>query len=402
LFTAVVGVALRRLSPVLAVLVVAAMGRSTPAGAQEETSGPPRDAALNAVLQLQDAFAAVAERVFPSVVIVTSYVRKEPSAAKSDSQSGQWRESGEKELYPGFHKLYSGSGVVIGEAGQVISLRQFVVTPDGEPADLVDVETQDGRRALSRIVGVEPTLNIAVLEFIALPKRFAPQFEPATIGDSDSMRIGYWAIAAGDPSGPEKTFSPGVLSAQPERRCYQDELSATYMLVSSPKLHPEAYGGPLVNIRGELVGITTPRVLEGAPYSGIEYALPINIILPVYNGISVERSFRSPWLGVSVLEMTALRDRLEDPEEFASMLRPRFGIYIDNVFDPSPAARAGIHVGDFLLRLNGEPLTSAFRFQQQLYLAGIGRVAKLEIFRDGELLHLQARVEERPQAAAPR
>ena len=380
--------------------VVSAIGSAL--GAQEQAERPAPTAALEMMSQLQNVFADVAEDVFPSVVIVTSYVRVAPGQAAADSQDAQWRETNAKELYPGFQKLHSGSGVVIGENGQVISLRQFVVTPDGEPADLVDVETQDGRRALSRIVGVEPTLNLAVLEFVAVPRRFAPQFELAQVGDSDSMRVGFWAIALGDPSGPEKAFSAGILSAQPERRCYQDQLSATYMLVSMPKLHPEAYGGPLVNIRGELVGITTPRALQGAPYSGLEYALPINIVLPVYNGISVEQSFRSPWLGISVLEMTALRDRFETSEEFASMVRPRFGIYIDNVFDPSPAAAAGIRVGDFLIRLNGEPLTSAFRFQQQLYLAGIGRVAKLEVFRDGQTLHLETRIGERPPEATPR
>ena len=382
-------------------LCVACVSTSSP-DAQEQAAPAPNRAALEMMSALQNVFADVAEGVFPSVVIVTSYVRVEPSQAAADSQDAQWRETNAKQLYRGFRKLYSGSGVVIGEEGQVISLRQFVVTPDGEPADLVDVETQDGRRALSRIVGVEPTLNLAILEFVAVPRRFAPQFAPAQIGDSDSMRVGYWAIALGDPSGPEKAFSTGILSAQPERRCYQDELSATYMLVSMPKLHPEAYGGPLVNIRGELVGITTPRALQGAPFSGLEYALPINIVLPVYNGISVERSFRSPWLGISVLEMVALRDRYDTEEEFAALVRPRFGIYIDNVFDPSPAAAAGVRVGDFLVRLNGEPLTSAFRFQQQLYLAGIGRLATLEIFRDGQSLQLETRIGERPPEATPR
>lgn len=370
--------------------------------AQEATTRPPRSSALDMMTQLQNVFADVAEDVFPSVVLVTSYVRDEAPDAADDSAGAHWRQAGPRELYPGFRPLRSGSGVVLSDQGQVVTLRQFVVTPDGDLADLVDVETQDGRRALSRIVGVEPTLNLAVLEPVALPKRFAPEFAPLVLGDSDSMRVGYWAIAAGDPSGPEKTFAAGILAAQPERRCYQDELSATYMLVSTPKLHPEAYGGPLVNIRGELVGITVPRVLQGAPDSGLEYALPINIVMPVVNGISVEQSFRSPWLGISVLEITALRERMQNPADFEALVRPRYGIYIDNVFDPSPATRAGIQVGDFLVRLNGEPLTSAFRFQQQLYLAGIGSVAQLEVFRAGQTLHIQAQVEERPTAATPR
>lgn len=369
-----------------------------PAGAQPRQDAP---APIDLAIRLQDAFAGVAARVFPSVVLVTSYMRTPPNAPKKTPTPAEgWQES-EAEGYPGFTKLVAGSGFFV-DGGRVVSLRQFVTQPDGAFADLVDLEAEDGTRALAQIVGVEPTLNLAVLEYaVALPN--APRkTTPVTLGDSDSMQVGHWALALGDPSGPGKVFVPGSVSATPERECYQDQMSATFMLVSSPGLHPEAYGGPIVNIRGQVIGISVPRRMAGVIHTGLEYTLPINIVMPVVKGIAAQQSARSPWLGVSVLEKAALRDQFTDPKAFEALPKPRIGIYVDNVFEPSPAARAGVRVGDFLVRLNGTLLTSVYRFQEQLYLAGIGREAEVEVFRAGQARTLRVTVEVRPPAAVPR
>jgi len=391
----------------LAVVTSGDAARAQPASGSavacvEESAAAAQDC-LDTAVRLQDAFAAVAARVFPSVVCVTSYVRDEPAKAKAKSAAArpnQWREANPAGPYAGFHKLHSGSGLLLGQENHVVTLRQFVTRPTGQPAEVVDVETADGRHLLSRVVGVEPTLGLAVLEFVAVPEHYRPNYVAATLGDSDSIRVGHWTFALGDPSGPAKLFAPGVLAALPERRCYQEQLTATY-LQSALRVHPEAYGGPLVNIRGEVIGITTPHPQQASDCDGIEYALPIDIVLPIYEGICANESFRSPWLGFAVLEIAALRDRMPDPEAFRTLVRPRLGVYIDDVFDPSPAARADIRVGDFLVSFNGQPIFSVYRFQEQLHLTGIGRMGKLEIFRAGQTLVKEVTVEERPEAAVP-
>ena len=395
--------ALRRLLLTLTCLGVAIGVRATGASSEPKAKNPRAREALDSATRLQDAFATVAERVSPSVVGITSYVRQETQEVIPDSTAAPpdpWREVAEGQ-YPGFRQLHSGSGVVIGEACHVLTLRQFVTTPNGEPADLVDVETHDGRHLMSQVLGVEPTLNLAVLEFVPLAPHQPLKCAPATLGDSDSLRVGYWTFALGDPVGPPSFFSPGVLAGLPERRCYQEQLSATYMQAAL-RMHPQAYGGPLVNIRGEIVGITTPRPPQQADFDGLEYALPINIVMPIYEGIRANKSLRSPWLGIAVLEIVDLRQRLPTPEAFRTMVRPRFGIYIDAVFDPSPASRADIRAGDFLISFNGRRLFSVYRFQEQLHLTGIGRPAKLEIFRAGEILLKELVIEERPETARPK
>jgi S1-C subfamily serine protease len=132
--------------------------------------------------------------------------------------------------------------------------------------------------------------------------------------------------------------------------------------------------------------------------------MPINIVAGIARALIAERSISSPWLGFSVLEIAALRARLRGAgtEATRTLRAPLTGIYIDDVYDPSPAARAGVRVGDFLVALDGNRLFSVLDFQKWLYLSGIGREVRLSLFRDGETLELEATIETRPPAATPR
>ena len=112
----------------------------------------------------------------------------------------------------------------------------------------------------------------------------------------------------------------------------------------------------------------------------------------LYDALRAKESRRSPWLGFSVLELT---------RENRTRRSPRTGIYIDGVFDPSPASRAGIRVGDVLTAIDDQRVLSVADFQKSLYLAGIGATVRLHVSRDGEALELPATIEERPEAARP-
>ena len=281
---------------------------------------------------------------------------------------------------------------MVSDDGYILSA-YHVLHPSGttESVQLVDVEFTGDRHVTARVVGLEPTINLAVLKVDA---PFA--VTPIGIGDIDTVRVGSWAIAVGDPEGAERTFSVGTVAARPERDCYQEQLSRTY-LQSSVRIHPESFGGPLLNLQGQVIGINTPRFdsdvenrdLTGA---GSVYALPINLAMTVYEALKVEESKRSPWLGISVLDLTAdVRERYEKT--------PRTGVLIDNVFDPSPASRAGLQVGDFLTHMDTQQILAVPDFQRWLYLYGIGEEMMLKIFRDGEVLEVDVTIEERPESA---
>jgi len=370
----------------------------------EPPPAPVSDDEIGVALQLQDSFAIVAERVLPSTVAVTAYVRK--AEAESDEGEGGPRSEWVKQLnadYPGFEPFNAGSGMVMSADGYVITARHVVLRQDGEAADLIDVEIEGGRHVIARLVGAEPTLNLAVLKALHFDEKKAPKYTPVVLGDSTAIEVGHWAIGLGDPAGPVRFFDAGVLAAKPNRDCYQEQLTATY-LQAALKVHPQCYGGPLVNIRGQVIGMLTPRlpqlgVLADPTNEGLEFALPSNIIKTIYAALLEKESVQSPWLGYAVASPAELRKTI-GPEAFRTMKRPPLGIYIENVFDPSPAHAAGIKPGDFLVKFDGKFVRSPLEFQRHLYLAGIGARVKLTMFREGETYEVEIPIELRPLNAA--
>jgi S1-C subfamily serine protease/mono/diheme cytochrome c family protein len=369
------------------------------ARAAADAGGP-----LDVALRLQDAFAAVAEAVLPSVVSVTSFVRDDaPVAAAPDTHAPAWRLAGDTgdATYPGFRRWRSGSGFFVTADGYVLTCQHVVARDDGTPAEAIDVELPGGRRVLSRLVGAEPTIDLAVLKLEVMAEARPIEVQPAAIGNSDAVQVGHWIIAVGDPWGPERTYAVGTLAARPDRQCYQDELSGT-LLQASLDVHPEAYGGPLVDIHGRVVGLTVPAPAgDGLVPRGAEFGLPINLALNIYEALKVAESRRSPWLGVSVLELAAAHRRYRGTAESPPAL-PRTGVFIDGVFESSPAWRAGVRAGDSLVAIDGNRLFSVLDFQKWLYLSGIGRTVTLEIFRDGKSTSKQVAIEERPPEATTR
>jgi S1-C subfamily serine protease len=128
--------------------------------------------------------------------------------------------------------------------------------------------------------------------------------------------------------------------------------------------------------------------------------LPINLVLNLFEALKVAQSQRSPWLGISVLELPLARRQLGATVQESSF--PESGVYIDNVFDPSPAFRAGVRPGDFLIGLGGHRVSSVADFQMWLYVLGIGTEAELELLRTGQTKKVNAPIEERPVSATMR
>lgn len=386
----------------MAALVVAGLVLGACAGRSSSTRAG-TDSGLEMALELQENFSRVAESVFPSIVCLTSYVndaaRLPPGHGAEPEQA--WREATRADhRYPNKRRLASASGFALDDDGYLLTCLRFLEKPGGGLADLVDVETPDGRVSICRIVGAEPTLDIAVLKIEVYPEGRAPALEPVKIADADSIRPGQWAIAVGDPLGPQRTFAAGIIAARPQRDCYQADLTATF-LQASLVVSAEACGGPLVNLRGEVMGLIVPAGKDrlDAPVSGLVHALPMSIATGIFESLKVASSFQSPWLGFSVLGMAEHRARQKAERVPPDPKQPLMGVYIDDVFDPSPAASAGIRVGDILWKVNGQRLISVFHFQTTLYLAGIGNPMELEIYRDGETFTRTVTVEGRPPAA---
>ncbi len=351
---------------------------------------------LDVAVSLQTAFEEIAERTFPSIVGITIYQRGTADASRSPpGATAGWRAAGaEHDRHPGYRAIGQGSGFFVTDDGYVLTCRHLLIDPEThEVAELIELEVTEERHERARVVGLEPTINLAVLK-VELPF----ESQPARLGDISRMRSGHWVIAVGNPPGPDKIFAPGTASERPQRECYQEQRIATLLQVSL-RIPPSSYGGPLLDIRGEVIGISTPRDAAVGPEAdatfGQAYGLPIDLAMTLFEPLRLRESQRSPWIGISVLSLSGeVRRRLAQ--------LPVSGVYIDDVFDPSPAAHAGLKVGDVLTRIDQQPMFSVHHFQKALYLASVGQEIALELYRDGKTFTRKVVIEQRPPTATTR
>lgn len=364
-------------------------------------------ARLETATAVQSHFEDVARRSYEFVVSVTAYRRSDEAeeATVLRERSAWIRDPLNITDYPGHDRIGVGSGVVVSEDGEILTCRHFLLDEEGRMADLVSVETADLRHTICDVIALEPTLDLALLKLRVYTEGNPPTYRAAKFGDSETAKAGHWAFAVGNPVGTEQFFGPGLITTPPNRDCYQEQLSSTFLQFATT-MHPEAYGGPLVNVRGEVIGITIPRIIQpGAtveqPNVGINFAMPSNVINGIYNALRLVKSFRSPWLGFAVMSRTELRREL-GPEKFNALDKPRYGIYLENVFAPSPASELGLQPGDFLVDFDGEAVYSPLNFQKLLYLAGIGAEVEIVVYRAGETMRKTIEIQERPENATLR
>ncbi|MDH3626297.1 MAG: S1C family serine protease [Acidobacteriota bacterium] len=352
------------------------------------------DSSLATALSLENAFIEVAERVSPGVVAIRGYRKIAAGASPRDEDGWTGQEA---ERFPGHARRTARSGFFVSKDGYILTTRDAVQHPDDPtPVDILEVEFGRQVRVRGRIVGIEPTINLAVVkvdtpvELTVLPS-----------ADSDLIRVGQWAIAFGDPEGAERTFAAGVVSLRPQRDCYQEELTRTYVQTSN-RVPPQSQGGPLVDIHGRVVGMSVPPgasapsdELDRVAGVGSGFALPSNLAMTLYGALREKESRVSPWLGFSVLQLSPdLRKQLQSS--------PRTGVYIDDLFVPSPASQAGVQVGDVLVEMGGQRILAVKDFQRWLYLFGIDREVELLLFRDGNEIKTTVTIEQRPAAAITR
>jgi S1-C subfamily serine protease len=378
------------------------------AGAQEPATRPAEvrsPEAPSAFAAFEEASVAIAARIRPSVVGVRAYVRDAGTVAPEDDAGSGWGVTAFNDDFPGFRLSNGASGIVASKDGDVLSCLHPLQKADGSIVDLVVVETHDRIKIIAEVIGAEPTVNLALLRCRVFPTGRESELVPATFGDSDALRPGAPAFGVGDPVGPERTFAFGAFAARPSRDCYQELLSSFYIQASM--IAPGgAYGGPLLDSSGTVVGMLSPRAPKpgsdgSAPRDGVEFAMPSKILKGLYGSLREARSFRSPWLGFSVMSREELAASL-GAAAFEAARKPKNGILIENVFSPSPAAAAGLRKGDFLVSFDGAVVFTPVDFQRYLYLAGVGREVVLEVFREGETFKKTLAIEARPKEAVPK
>jgi serine protease Do len=364
-------------------LVAAVVGtaRQAPhaAAAQEQTSAlealaapqaAPIPAAARPLADLSESFTAVAEMIRPAVVFIR---------AQAVEQGGQDR----VQVPRGFEDFFpvpdrgprlrrgTGTGFLISKEGHIITNNHVV---DG--ATSLRVRLFDKREFNAEVVGRDPETDVAVIKIDA---RNLPAL---SLGNSDSVRVGEWVLAIGNPLGEAFSFTvtAGIVSAKgrllgglPQASQY----TIMDFIQTDAVINPGNSGGPLVNIRGQVVGINSAIASENGFYQGYGFAIPVNLARNVANQLVADGRVRRSVLGIGIDNAT------EEDAAYAGLNEVR-GVVVESFSsDDSPAKRAGIEVGDLITELDGQPVEYVAQLQQIVGFKKPGETVQVTVVRRG-------------------
>lgn len=273
----------------------------------------------------------------------------------------------------------TGSGFILSQDGRLLTNAHVVAG-----ADTVEVTLKDGRTFEGRVVGSDPVTDVAAVKIDSSGLPTVP------IGQSDSLIPGQWAIAIGNPLGLDNTVTAGIISATgrsssqvgvPDKR--------VSFIQTDAAINPGNSGGPLLNDRGEVIGVNTAIRADA---QGLGFAIPIETAQRVANQLFSKGKVQHPYLGIQMVDLTAaLRKEINQDTDAKLKVNQDQGVLIVRVFDNSPAARAGIKQGDIIQKIDGKEVKTAADVQAKVEATEIDRPLKLEINRSGQVVTIPVR-----------
>ena len=264
-----------------------------------------------------------------------------------------------------------GSGFLISSDGILLTNAHVV-----EGAKEVTVKLSDHREYKAKVLGSDRSSDIAVLKIDAHDLPFV------TLGNSDQLGVGDYVLAIGEPFGLEETATAGIVSAK--GRSLPGDGYVPFIQTDAA-VNPGNSGGPLFDAGGAVVGINAQIYSNSGGFQGVSFAIPINLAVQVKDQIVKTGKVTHARLGV---EVQTLNQSLAE----SFKLKTPNGALVANVVPDSPAAQAGIKVGDVILELNGSPILDAGQLSQRVGVATPGDKVTLEIWRDGKTMSLTATI----------
>jgi len=277
-----------------------------------------------------------------------------------------------------------GSGFAIDSAGLLLTNAHVV-----DEADTVTVSFQDGRILEGQVLGKDPVTDVAVIQVQA------ENLPTVTIGDSDAVKQGQWAIAIGNPLGLQETVTVGVISGTerssaaigiPDKR--------VGFIQTDAAINPGNSGGPLLNADGDVIGINT-AILQGA--QGLGFAIPINTARQIAQQLITTGQVEHPYIGVQMTALNPQVKQLIDTSPNSGMqVKEDRGVLVVQVQRNSPAAKAGVRVGDVIQMVDDTPVTQASKVQQLIDKVGVGGKLPVKLQRNGRTVALTIKPEQLP------
>ena len=344
--------------------------------------GKPDAQSVAPLVQASNAFVEIADHVTPAVVSIS--VESRPSAASRRTPNGM---PIPREFEDFFNQqgpqveTGSGSGFIVTKDGYILTNNHVVTNSDRTTiADRVTVTMLDNRVYKARVVGNDPTTDVALI------KIDGNNFPTLPLGNDNNSRVGEWVLAIGNPLGFDFTVTAGIISAKGRslngllrRRGDNGNYEITDLIQTDAAINPGNSGGPLVNQRGEVIGITSAIASPTGVNAGYGFAIPITLAKKVMDDIIKHGRVRVGVLGILIREVT--------PEDAAvAGMKEIRGAKVDG-FNPasgSGAERAGMQAGDVIISADGQPVDRVSTLQRIVRNHAPGEKVRLEVMRYGD------------------
>jgi serine protease Do len=374
--------AIRRALRLLATLAVVGCSRGPSQSAAQTSAGQlPAAGATSDNMQVsqsrQNAITASVAKVSPSVVTVQTEAVDQSPQDPFDIFFGQTKPRTQAGLGTGF--VVRGDGVIVTNAHVVAG------------AKTISVMMRDGKVYGATVLGQDQTNDIAVLR---IPAKNLPTVK---LGNSNTLLIGEWVIAIGNPYGfdlgnSEPSVSVGVVSATRRNLVAPTEGGGSYfdMIQTDAVINPGNSGGPLVDADGEVIGVNTVIFSPNGGSVGLGFAIPIDRVARVVDDLLTHGSIRSPWIGVRMKQTTT-----GNPRDLLTQ-----GAVIASIEPGSPAAAAGLQAGDVIIREGTRVVHNPFDWEAALLDLRVGSPAQLVVQRGSRQLSVNVNVSDRPEVSA--
>ncbi len=370
-------------------LFVAAGFNLTPFGYAQQSGSPrPPQQAVQQVTEASNAFVAIAEHVTPAVVSIQMERQARPVQAPRGQQIPPGMEDFFKQFDPRRQQQQpmegSGSGFLVTADGYILTNNHVVAD-----ADKLTVTLLDKRVFTAKVVGRDPTTDVAVI------KIDGTGFPTIPFGDDERARVGEWVLAVGNPLGLDFTVTAGIISAKGRsgqlRGLYASQYAIVDYLQTDAAINPGNSGGPLINSRGEVIGINSAIASGTGYYSGYGFAIPITLAKTVMTDLIQYGRVRRAILGVSISDL-----RPEDAQ--AAGIKEIRGALVGGgrPGQDSPAEKAGIEAGDVIVAIDGANVDRVAQLQRIIRLHKPGETVSVDVMRYGQRHSYKVKLIEAP------
>lgn len=313
---------------------------------------------------LERAFAGIAKNVGPSVVHI-QIMRDIRGASPSDQ--------------PPFGEG-SGSGIILRENGYILTNNHVVAEADGN----ITVVLSNGDELDALVVGRDPNTDLAIIKVEA-----EEILSAAILGDSDMIEVGQWAIAIGSPFGLQQTVTIGIISASHRRVGVLGNFGFEDFIQTDAAINPGNSGGPLLNSRGEVVGVNSLISTQTGASSGVGFAIPINMAREIAEILIRDGRVTRGFLGVQIRDLES-----NDVSELG--LRSQDGSMVARVMEDRPADLAGMKSGDVIKSLGGIDIRNTEELRKVVAATRVGVEIEVVVIRDRRELTLRVVIGEMP------